>query len=120
MGSLDFDWQTNEFMLYCRSTQLREKSIASYEQALRLFERWCTEELRIFTVDMMSNNMKVSELNETEMNDVAGGLPYGSGYFDGNFQEAQKQRISPAPMPTAAVLPSTAKKDFPKVGKISK
>ena len=22
---LDFDWQTNEFMLYCRTTQLREK-----------------------------------------------------------------------------------------------
>ncbi len=51
MISLDFEWQTNEFMLYCRSTQLREKSMASYEQALRLFERWCAEELRIFTVD---------------------------------------------------------------------
>ena len=26
MISLDFDWQTNEFMLYCRTTQLREKT----------------------------------------------------------------------------------------------
>ena len=36
MKCLDFDWQINEFMVYCRSTQLREKSMASYEQALRL------------------------------------------------------------------------------------
>ena len=51
MKCLDFDWQINEFMFYCRSTQLREKSMARYEQALRLFERWCAEELRIFTGD---------------------------------------------------------------------
>ena len=36
---LDFDWQTNEFMLYCRTTQLREKTMLSYEQTLRLFEK---------------------------------------------------------------------------------
>ena len=41
---LDFDWQTNEFMLYCRTTQLREKTMLSYEQTLRLFEKWCMEE----------------------------------------------------------------------------
>ena len=41
---LDFDWQTNEFMLYCRTTQLREKTMLSYEQTLRLFEKWCKEE----------------------------------------------------------------------------
>ena len=40
MISLDFDWQTNEFMLYCRTTQLREKSMMAYEQTLRLFERF--------------------------------------------------------------------------------
>ena len=54
MKCLDFDWQINEFMVNCRSTQLREKSMASYEQALRLFERWCAEELRIFTVDKVT------------------------------------------------------------------
>ena len=47
MKCLDFDWQINEFMVYCRSIQLREKSMSSYEQALRLFERWCAEQLRI-------------------------------------------------------------------------
>ena len=54
MKNYDFDWQINEFMIYCRSTQLREKSMASYEQALRLFERWCAEELQIFTVDKVT------------------------------------------------------------------
>ena len=24
---LDFDWQTNEFMLYCRSSQYKEKHV---------------------------------------------------------------------------------------------
>ncbi len=57
MISLDFDWQTNEFMLYCRTTQLREKSMMAYEQTLRLFERWCLEELKISTVDKVSENV---------------------------------------------------------------
>ena len=41
----------------------------------------------------MMNEIKKNELTETEMDSVAGGLPYGysSGYFDGNFAEAQKQ-----------------------------
>ena len=43
MKNLDFEWLTDEFMLYCRSTQLREKSMASYEQALRLFVHWYTK-----------------------------------------------------------------------------
>ena len=47
MKNLDFDWLTDEFMLYCRSTQLREKTMSSYEQTLRLFERWCLEEAEI-------------------------------------------------------------------------
>ena len=45
MKCLDFDWQTNEFMLYCRVTQLREKSMMAYEQSLKLFERWCRDEM---------------------------------------------------------------------------
>ena len=51
MISLDFDWQTTEFMLYCRTTQLREKSMMAYEQSLKLFQRWCMDEMGIFTVD---------------------------------------------------------------------
>ena len=54
MISLDFDWQTNEFMLYCRTTQLREKSMMAYEQSLKLFQRWCMDEMGIFTVDFLN------------------------------------------------------------------
>ena len=54
---LDFDWQTNEFMLYCRATQLREKTMLSYEQTLRLFEKWCKEEQGITTVDKVNENV---------------------------------------------------------------
>ena len=44
MKNLDFDWLTDEFMLYCRSTQLREKTMNSYEQTLYLFgaKNWKT------------------------------------------------------------------------------
>ena len=67
MISLDFEWQTNEFMLYCRTTQLREKSMMAYEQSLKLFERWCRDEMGIFTVDKVTENVirrYISELQE--------------------------------------------------------
>lgn len=57
MKNLDFDWQINEFMLYCRTTQLREKSMKAYEQTLRLFERWCQEQLDITTVDKVTESV---------------------------------------------------------------
>ncbi len=55
MICLDFDWQIDEFMVYCRSTQLREKTMKSYEQTLRLFERWCMEEMNILAVDKVTD-----------------------------------------------------------------
>ena len=57
MKNLDFDWLTDEFMLYCRSTQLREKTMSSYEQTLHLFGRWCADELKICTVDKITENV---------------------------------------------------------------
>ena len=51
MSNLTFDWQISEYMVYCRSRQLREKTMNSYEQALRLFERWCSEQLAWKNVD---------------------------------------------------------------------
>ena len=30
MTSKDFEWLTYDFLLYCRSTQLREKTMSSY------------------------------------------------------------------------------------------
>lgn len=32
--------QIDEYMLYCQSKQLSEKTMESYEQTLHLFERW--------------------------------------------------------------------------------
>ena len=40
----DFDYYIDEYMYYCRSRKLRPKTMQSYEQTLRLFERWCKEE----------------------------------------------------------------------------
>lgn len=57
MTNLCFDWQIEEYMVYCRSNQLREKTMNSYEQALRLFERWCKEQLQIETVDKVTESV---------------------------------------------------------------
>ena len=43
-------WQIDEYMLYCQSKQLSEKTMESYEQTLHLFERWCGEEMLIENV----------------------------------------------------------------------
>ena len=43
MRKSDLDWLVDEFMIYCRSVRLREKTMSSYEQSLQLFEKWCAE-----------------------------------------------------------------------------
>lgn len=47
----DLTWQIEEFMICCKSKDLRRKTMQSYEQTLRLFERWCRESHGICTVD---------------------------------------------------------------------
>ena len=54
MTDLSFDWQIDEFMVFCRSSQLRERTMTSYEQTLRLFQRWCAEQMKIVTVDKVT------------------------------------------------------------------
>lgn len=39
----DFGTVIDEYLYYCQSRRLRRKTMASYEQALRLFERWANE-----------------------------------------------------------------------------
>ena len=41
-------------MIYCRSRELRAKTLESYEHTLRLFERWCNDELNITQVDQVT------------------------------------------------------------------
>ena len=57
MENLNFDFQLAEFMLFCRSRRLREKTMISYEQTLRLFERWCFEQLKIERVDTITESV---------------------------------------------------------------
>lgn len=57
MPNLEFDWQIDEYMVYCRSKQLREKTMASYEQTLRLFERWCMDELNMCLADKITERI---------------------------------------------------------------
>lgn len=54
---LGFDFQIDEFMIYCRSRELRAKTLESYEHTLRLFERWCREELNITQVDQVTESV---------------------------------------------------------------
>ena len=77
MISLDLEWQTNEFMLYCRTTQLREKSMMAYEQSLKLFERWCRDEMGIFTVDKM---LSVNPFLQFSSHTYQKSPPYPKGY----------------------------------------
>ena len=57
MEQTNFNFQIDEFMLFCRSRQLREKTMISYEQTLRLFERWCWEQFKIDAVEHINEGL---------------------------------------------------------------
>lgn len=57
MENKKISWYIEEFMIYCRSKDLRPKTMASYEQALRLFERWLREEQHIDDVSKISESI---------------------------------------------------------------
>ena len=66
MEDMSFDYQIDEFMVYCRSKQLREKTMSSYEQALRLFQRWCESEMNITKVDQVSESVMRRYINDLQ------------------------------------------------------
>jgi len=66
LNNLSLNWWIEEYMIFCRSRQLREKTMNSYEQALRLFERWCKESLEIETVDKITENVIRRYINELQ------------------------------------------------------
>ena len=57
MTNTAFDWQIDDFMIYCRSRQRREKTMLSYEQTLRLFESWCKEQMSLEDVDKITESV---------------------------------------------------------------
>ena len=66
MTNTAFDWQIDEFMIYCRSRQLREKTMLSYEQTLCLFEHWCKEQLNIVEVDKVTESVVRCYINDLQ------------------------------------------------------
>ncbi len=66
MTNTDFDWQIDEFMVNCRSRQLRAKTLASYEQTLRLFERWCREQMKIDDVCQVTESVIRRYINDLQ------------------------------------------------------
>lgn len=66
MNNLSLNWLIDEYMIFCRSRQLREKTMNSYEQALRLFEMWCMEAMNIDSVDKISEAVVRRYINDLQ------------------------------------------------------
>ena len=66
MPNMDFEWQIEEFMVDCRSRQLRPKTMNSYEQALRLFARWCRERMNITEVTDVTESVVRRYINDLQ------------------------------------------------------
>lgn len=63
----EFEWQIEEFMVYCKSKDLRKKTMLSYEQSLCLFQKWCKDRLNICTVEEITESVVrryITELQE--------------------------------------------------------
>ena len=56
MADLSFESMIEEYLVYCHSRQLRAKTLSSYEQSLRLFRRWCSDEPGITTVGQVTES----------------------------------------------------------------
>ena len=63
---MTFDYWIDEYMIFCRSNQLREKTLTSYEQTLRLFERWSIEAMKIDDVGKISEAVMSIIVNPTK------------------------------------------------------
>lgn len=50
---MPFEWQVEEFMCYCQSKQLREKTMKSYEQTIKLFVKWVRDSQKIESVEVI-------------------------------------------------------------------
>ena len=47
MVGTEMNREIEEYMVYCYSRQLSKKTMANYEQSLRLFEKWCGNAMKI-------------------------------------------------------------------------
>ena len=54
--NMEFDKHINEYMVYCHSRQLRPKTMHSYDSTVRLFEKWCRDEMGREDVDKITES----------------------------------------------------------------
>ena len=66
MFNTNLDYNICEYMVFCRSNQLRAKTMNSYEQTLRLFERWCREKMKVDDVDKITENIIRRYINDLQ------------------------------------------------------
>lgn len=62
----ELTWLIEEFMIYCKCKDLRRKTMKSYEQALRLFERWSKDNFNICSIDEISENIIRRYINDLQ------------------------------------------------------
>ena len=103
MFNTAFDHCIDEFMVYCHSKQLRERTMDSYEQALRLFERWCKEQMDITDVDKVTESIIRKYINDLQergkytfyCNDKAKGTNYPERRRDSCCTGRSARRLPP-------------------------
>ena len=66
MSITRLDYLIDEYLVYCRSRQLREKTLISYEQTLRLFERWCLEQMKIDDASKITESVIRRYINDLQ------------------------------------------------------
>lgn len=63
MGKLEaktekkLDWYIDEYMYACKANDLRKKTLSSYEQTLRLFERWLKDTLNMDAAEQIDERV---------------------------------------------------------------
>lgn len=58
----EFFYQIEDYLIYCKTKDLSNKTIKSYEQSLRLFAKYCEDKHNIQTVSKVTNKVIVEYL----------------------------------------------------------
>ena len=66
MTCYEMSQQIEEYMVYCCSKQLSRKTMASYEQSLRLFEKWSRDTMKIDDVALMTESVIRRYINDLQ------------------------------------------------------
>ena len=67
MTCYEMSQQIEEYMVYCCSKQLSRKTMASYEQSLRLFEKWYRDTMKIDDVALVTESVIRRYINDLQV-----------------------------------------------------